>query len=100
MFDRSAAIRRRAQVSTAVDAKARAFRSGASGRLVRVPNDVVVDAILPILCGGRWSFSTIDFLPSGLSCGGTIVLTRGGAGYDIRVNWLTGGVEIVPHGVL
>ena len=100
MSDRSAAVRRRAQVSTTVDAKGRAFRSGATGRVLRVPGDVVVDAVLPVLCGGRQTFSTIDFLPSGLSCGGTIVLTRKGAGYDIRVNWLTGGIEIVSHTVL
>lgn len=100
MSDRSASIRRRAQVSTAVDAKGRAFRSGATGRLVRIPDDVVVDAVLPVLCGGRRAFSTIDFLPSGLSCGGTIILTRGAARYDIRVNWLTGGIEIVPHRML
>jgi len=28
---------------------------------------------------------------------GAIALTRLGVGYEIRVNWLTGGVEIVPR---
>jgi general secretion pathway protein H len=32
-----------------------------------------------------------------MSCGGTIVLSRLGAVYEIRVNWLTGGIEIVPR---
>ena len=32
----------------------------------------------------------------GMSCGGAIALTRLGVGYQIRVNWLTGGVEVVP----
>jgi general secretion pathway protein H len=31
-----------------------------------------------------------------MSCGGAIALTRLDFGYEIRVNWLTGGVEIVP----
>lgn len=97
MSDRSAAVRRHARISTGVDAKGRAIRSGATGRLLRIPDDVVVDAVLPVLCGDRRAISTIDFLPSGMSCGGTIALTRGRSGYGVRVNWLTGGVEVVPH---
>jgi general secretion pathway protein H len=31
-----------------------------------------------------------------MSCGGTLALTRLGVGYQVRVNWLTGGVEVVP----
>jgi len=34
-------------------------------------------------------------LPSGMSCGGVITLSRLGMIYQIRVNWLTGGVDIV-----
>ena len=98
--DRSAAIRRHMQISTDVDALARSVRSGATGRVVRVPDDVVFDAVLPKLCNHRPAYSSIGFLPSGMSCGGTIVLTRMGAGYEIRVNWLTGGVEVVSRGVL
>jgi len=95
--DRNAAIRRHLQVSTDVNAPARSVRSAATGRVVRVPDDVVFDAVLPKLCNSRPAFSTIGFLPSGMSCGGSIVLTRSGASYEIRVNWLTGGVEIVSR---
>ena len=95
--DRNAAIRRHTQISTDVDASARLVRSAATGRTVRVPSDVVFDAVLPRLCVNRPSFSTISFLPSGMSCGGSIVFTRLGASYEIRVNWLTGGVEVVPR---
>jgi general secretion pathway protein H len=38
----------------------------------------------------------IQFLPSGMSCGGTIFLSRLGTTLEIRVAWLTGAVEIVP----
>ena len=95
--DRNTAIRRHIQVSTGVDASSRSVRSAATGRTVRIPRDVVFDAVLPKLCNNRPSFSAISFLPSGMSCGGSIVFTRLGASYEIRVNWLTGGVEIVPR---
>lgn len=95
--DRSAAIRRGAAVATEVDAAAGRVRSGSSGRVVRLPRDVRVDALLPRYCGGRAVRAAIGFLPSGMSCGGVVTLARGSAAYDVRVNWLTGGVEIVPR---
>jgi len=98
--DRSAAIRRRVGVATAVNAAARMVRSGASDRVVRVPDDVHFEAVLPQRCNQRPAFSTISFLPSGASCGGTIALTRLGNGYEVRVNWLTGGVEVVALAAL
>ena len=73
----------------------RAIRSGATGRILRLPSDVTVDAALASRCADREAGRTIDFFPSGMSCGGTIALARPGMGYEIRVNWLTGGVEIV-----
>jgi general secretion pathway protein H len=96
--DRTAAIRSHVQVATGVDAGSRSVRSGSTGRIVRVPDDVVFDALLPERCNERPAFSTISFFATGMSCGGTIALTRLGAGYEIRVNWLTGGIEIVPRG--
>ena len=92
----TAALRRQTQIATDVNATARTLRSGATGRIVRVPDDVIVDALLPARCGHYPAGSTIRFFSSGLSCGGVISLTRSGFGYEIRVNWLTGGVEIVP----
>ncbi|MBR0757068.1 prepilin-type N-terminal cleavage/methylation domain-containing protein [Bradyrhizobium jicamae] len=95
--DRSAALRRRIQVATLVDAPSRAIRSGASGRVLRLPADVTMDATLAARCADRSAGSSIDFFPSGMSCGGTIALARPGMGYEVRVNWLTGGVEIVTQ---
>jgi general secretion pathway protein H len=96
-LDRMAAIRDRRPVATQVNARARSLRSGATGRLLRVPDDVVFEALLPSRCNERPAFSSINFFPSGMSCGGTIALTRFGVGYEVRVNWLTGGVDVVPH---
>jgi len=63
---------------------------------VRLPADVTVEAVLATRCNNRPAGATIRHLPSGMSCGGTIALTREGLGYQVRVNWLTGGVEVVP----
>lgn len=98
--DRTAAIRHRVQIATQIDAGARSLRSGSTGHILRVPDDVVFDAILPNRCNERPALSTISFFPTGASCGGTIMLSRPGTGYEIRVNWLTGGIEIVSHSAL
>ena len=98
--DRNTALRRQIQVKTTIDAEARSIRSGVTGRMVRLPNDVKLEAMLASRCGDRTTGRSIDFFPSGMSCGGAIALARPGMGYEIRVNWLTGGVEIVPKKLL
>jgi general secretion pathway protein H len=98
--DRTAALRRRVQVTTQVDAASRSIRSGITGRIIRFPADVALDAYLASRCADRNAGRSIDFFPSGMSCGGTIALARPGFGYEVRVNWLTGGVEIVQKKLL
>jgi general secretion pathway protein H len=98
--DRTTAIRRRAFVATDINAPARMIRSGATGRVLRIASDVVVEAVLPDRCDRRGAASAISFLPSGMSCGGVIRLSRRGVGYEIRVNWLTGGTEVVARNTL
>ena len=98
--DRTAAMRRCVPIATQVDASERYLRSGATGRILRVPDDVTFSANLPLRCNDRPAFSTISFFATGMSCGGTIVLSRLGAVYEIRVNWLTGGIEIVPRSTI
>ncbi len=93
--DRDAAIRRRTEISTALDAGARAIRSGAGAGRIQLPRDVAFNALLAQTCNGRSAGATIAFFPSGMSCGGTIELRRGNVGYQVRVNWLTGGAEVV-----
>jgi len=94
--DRNAAVRQGTEVATIVDAPSRTVRSGASRRAVRIPQDVTMDATLAARCNNRPAGSTIRHFASGMSCGGVIALTRHGIGYQVRVNWLTGGVEVVP----
>lgn len=95
-FDRDAAIRNRVAITTEIDAPLRVMRSGATGRTVQVPADVRFDALLASRCNNRAAGPTIRFFASGMSCGGAIALTRLGVGYQVRVNWLTGAVEVVP----
>ena len=96
--DRNAAIRLGTDVSTLVDASSRAIRSGVTAQLVRIPADVRFDALLPETCRRRAALSTISFFADGMSCGGAIALTRLDSSYEIRVNWLTGRVEVVSQG--
>lgn len=98
--DRSAALRRQIQVTTEVDAEQRLIRSGVTGRIIRLPQDVSLQATLAARCADRPAGRSIDFFPSGMSCGGSIALARPGTGFEVRVNWLTGGVEIVPQKLL
>ena len=95
--DRTAALRRRAQITAQVDAPGRAIRSWSTGRILQVPDDVGFEAKLPLSCNERPARSTISFFATGASCGGTIVLSRLGTGYEVRVNWLTGGIEVVAR---
>jgi general secretion pathway protein H len=98
--DRNSAIRRRADVSTLVDAPSRAIRSGVSPETIRIPDDVHFDALLPQTCRQRAALSTISFFADGMSCGGSIALSRLDMAYEIRVNWLTGRIEIVSRSTL
>lgn len=93
--DHDAAVRRGTQVATTVDAQLRLISSGATDRTVQVPDDVTVDALLASRCGQESEHSTIRFFSSGMSCGGAVALSRLGFGYEVRVNWLTGRVDIV-----
>ncbi len=95
--DRHAAIRRRSPIGTEVSTNSRLIRSGATGKTVRIPADVTYQATLPQRCNQRLAASRIDFFASGMSCGGSVTLTRYGVGYEVRVNWLMGGVDVVPY---
>jgi general secretion pathway protein H len=95
--DRNSAIRRQAEVATSVNAEARSIRSGATAAAIKIPDDVHVDALLPQTCHRHSAFSTISFFANGMSCGGAIALTRLDTRYDVRVNWLTGRIEIVSR---
>jgi general secretion pathway protein H len=61
---------------------------------------VKFEVLLPENCNHRPVFASISLFASGMSCGGVIALTHLDVGYEIRVNWLTGRIEVVPRGRL
>ena len=95
--DRNAAIVRGTGIATLVDPGSRVIRSGNTTDMVRIPDDVHFEALLPRTCNQREALSTISFFASGMSCGGAVALTRADVGYEVRVNWLTGRVEVVSN---
>jgi general secretion pathway protein H len=97
--DRDAAIRRGTAVATLVDRGSRVIRSGAGAETIRIPDDVRFETVLPRTCNQREALSTIRFFASGMSCGGAVQFAREDVGYEIRVNWLTGRIEIVSRNV-
>ena len=95
--DRAVSVRSGVRVDTQIDAPGRSIRSGAGSDTIRVPDDVDFEALLPRSCNQRPVFSTISFFPDGLSCGGAIVLSRADLRLEVRINWLTGRVDIVSR---
>ena len=90
-------MRRNTQVSAQINAPGHVIQSGSTRRSLQIPADVSFQAVLPRTCNERPAHSTISFFATGMSCGGTIILSRLGGGFEVRVNWLTGGVEIVTR---
>ena len=91
--DREAAKDRHTEIVTEVNGSKRLIRSGATRREISVPSDVLFETLIS-RCGASSAAPTIRFFPSGMSCGGIIKLSSVGNTYEIKVNWLTGGVEI------
>jgi general secretion pathway protein H len=95
--DRNAAIVERRPVATRVEVASNIIRSGATGLVLQLPDDVQLGAVLAARCNGAPSDSAIVFLQSGMSCGGSLAVLRHGAGFDVRVNWFTGAIAIADH---
>lgn len=94
--DRAAAARRGSPVLTQLDGKARTIASGADATVVSIPKDVGFDAVLADTCAGRRPGRAIVFFANGMSCGGAIFIGRDNQAFEIRVNWLTGAVDVAP----
>jgi general secretion pathway protein H len=68
---------------------------GDGGDMVALPRDVVVDILgIDETWSGRQA--VVRFHSDGASKGAVLKLSRAEAEYEIRVNWYTGGVAIVP----
>lgn len=67
---------------------------GEGRKTVAIPADVVLDLIGTdaSMTGRRL---VVRFEPDGSSSGAALRVARGGFGYEVRVNWYTGGVAVV-----
>jgi general secretion pathway protein H len=96
--DRTAAARQGREIATRVDVANRRVASGSSDVAINLPDDVNLEVVASQLCndaGGRFA---IRFAPDGRSCGAIVHVTKDGLDWRIRVNWLTGLIDIVAPG--
>ncbi|CAL79980.1 putative General secretion pathway protein H, GspH [Bradyrhizobium sp. ORS 278] len=96
--DRAASMRSGMRIDTQIDTSRRLIRAG-TGPALKLPDDVAFQATLPRSCQQRPVRATISFFPDGLSCGGAITMSRADLSLEIRVNWLTGHIDIVSRGL-
>jgi general secretion pathway protein H len=67
---------------------------GDGGDYVAIPNDVAVDLLGADAFWGNGR-AVARFEPDGTSSGAVLKYSRQEAGYEIRVNWYTGGVAVL-----
>ena len=92
--DRTLATINGTPTETRIDLDQRILIS-ASGRSVRVPADVTLEVATGRSCLTSQHRFAIVFSPDGTSCGGTITLRKGRASYVVRINWLSGMIDVV-----
>jgi general secretion pathway protein H len=97
----SAALLRRERVGAVLSGRTRRVALDTSRRLlvgdggdaVAIPRDVAVDVLgADAVWDGRRA--VVRFDPDGGSTGAVLRLSHAKAGYEIRVNWFTGGVAV------
>ena len=94
--DRSAASRSGREVATKVDMISRQIVSGSSARMVSLPQDVTLDLVASDSCRSAGNDFAVVFAGDGRSCGAVINLASGRLNWRIRINWLTGFIDVVP----
>lgn len=90
---RTAAIARNTEAHAQFDRRERTIRAGLH-RIV-LPADVTVSVLAGGRCGVRGDVTDIVFRPDGTNCGSVFRFIAGARAYRIRLNWLTGYVEIL-----
>jgi general secretion pathway protein H len=96
--DRTAAARQGREIATRVDVANRRVSSGSADTTVTLPSDVTLDVFASELCADQPNRFAIRFAPDGRSCGAIVHITKGELDWRVRVNWLTGLIDIVAPG--
>lgn len=95
-IDRTAAARGGGEVATRISIAERKVMSGSTPRGVSLPEDVVLDVIASDACRTPSGELAVVFAADGRTCGAVITLARGNLNWRVRVNWLTGFIDVVP----
>jgi general secretion pathway protein H len=93
--DRTTATRTGLSTATRIDLDRRTLVS-ASGRTVAVPADLALEVTTGAGCVTSLRRFVIAFSPDGTSCGAIIVLRKRAVAYVVRVNWLSGMIDVGP----
>jgi general secretion pathway protein H len=96
--DRTAAARSGREMATQVNVGARTIVSGSTNESLELPDDLTLDVIASDTCAATDGRFNIAFAPDGRSCGAVIRVGKGSRDWRIRINWLTGYIDVVaPH---
>jgi general secretion pathway protein H len=93
--DRTAAARTGREVATRIDVTQRTISGAANGQVVMLPDDLNLDVIASDVCVATPGHFAIAFSADGRSCGAVIRITKDTRAWRIRINWLTGFVDVV-----
>ena len=93
--DRSSAARSGREVGTRVDIAGKVIASGATSQALTLPRDVTLDLTASDTCRNARGEYAVVFAADGRSCGAVIRLAKGGIDWRIRINWLTGFIDVV-----
>jgi general secretion pathway protein H len=92
--DRSLASGKGVSMATRFDL-ARRTVTGATGRRIDVPGDLAMTVTTGAACMQGTQRFAISFAPDGTSCGGVVALSKGTEAHAIRINWLSGAIDVV-----
>ena len=90
---RAAAIRNRAPADIFIDPRTGQV-AASDGQPLRLREGVALDWTTSSLCPTVSGLRALRFLPDGRSCGGVLTLSANGRSVQLRVDWLTGRVEM------
>jgi general secretion pathway protein H len=96
--DRTAAARNAREVATRLDIAQRLITSGSGGRTIKLPRDLVLDVLTSDICASGQGRFAIAFAPDGRACGSVLRIAKGDRDWKVRVNWLTGQIDVVAPG--
>ncbi len=92
--DRLVAIRSHTSIASHIDTRKRIIHAGQGQRQINLPQDIAFSADLSGTCQTDQG-TGIVFYANGHSCGGVIFLSKGDVAFEVRIQWLTGGVDVV-----